>query len=113
MLEKALVIQANCFEWMKSIPESSIHAIVTDPPYVIKEYVPDQLEKRANGNGGVWRIPPSFDGHMRSPLPRFTALNNAERTQMKEYFSDWAKLALRIVRPGGHIFVASNAFLSQ
>jgi site-specific DNA-methyltransferase (adenine-specific) len=112
-LEKALVIQADCFDWMKRIPESSIHAVVTDPPYGVKEYEPEQLEKRANGNGGVWRIPPSFDGYVRSPLPRFTALNNGERTQMKDFFSAWTKLVLRIIRPGGHVFVASNAFLSQ
>lgn len=113
VLEKALVIHADCFNWMKLIPESSIHAVVTDPPYGVKEYEPDQLEKRTNGNGGVWRIPPSFDGHVRSPLPRFTALNNGERKQMKDYFSEWAKLVLRVIRPGGHVFVASNAFLSQ
>ena len=112
-LEKVLVVHANCFDWIKLIPESSIHAVVTDPPYGVKEYEPEQLEKRINGNGGVWRIPPSFDGHVRSPLPRFTALNNGERKQMKDYFSEWAKLILRVIRPGGHIFVASNAFLSQ
>lgn len=112
-LDKALIIHANSFEWMKGVPESSIHAVVTDPPYGVKEYEPDQLEKRANGNGGVWRIPPSFDGHTRSPLPRFTALNNSERIQMRNFFSEWAKQVLRIIRPGGHVFVASNAFLSQ
>jgi site-specific DNA-methyltransferase (adenine-specific) len=110
---KSLVIHANSFDWMAKISDASVHAVVTDPPYGVKEYEPEQLEKRANGNGGVWRIPPSFDGHVRSPLPRFTALNNGERTQMRDYFSEWAKLALRVMRPGGHIFVASNAFLSQ
>jgi site-specific DNA-methyltransferase (adenine-specific) len=110
---KSLVIHANSFDWMAKISDASVHAVVTDPPYGVKEYEPEQLEKRANGNGGVWRIPPSFDGHVRSPLPRFTALNNGERTQMRGYFSEWAKLVLRIMRPGGHIFVASNAFLSQ
>jgi site-specific DNA-methyltransferase (adenine-specific) len=98
---------------MKRIPEASVHAVVTDPPYGVKEYEPDQLEKRANGNGGIWRIPPSFDGHQRSPLPRFTALSQTERDEVRQYFSTWAKLVLRILRPGGHIFVASNAFLSQ
>jgi len=112
-LENGLIVRADCFEWMKLIPESSIHAVVTDPPYGVKEYEPEQLEKRTNGNGGVWRIPPSFDGHVRSPLPRFTALNNGERKQMRDYFSEWAKLVLKIIRPGGHIFIASNAFLSQ
>ncbi len=32
---------------------------------------------------------------------------------MRDYFSEWAKLVLKIIRPGGHIFIASNAFLSQ
>ena len=110
---KSLVIHANSIDWMAKISDASVHAVVTDPPYGVKEYEPEQLEKRANGNGGVWRIPPSFDGHVRSPLPRFTALNNGERTQIRGFFSEWAKLVLRIMRPGGHIFVASNALLSQ
>jgi len=113
ILGNSLVIHADGFEWMTKISEAAIHAVVTDPPYGVKEYEPDQLEKRTNGNGGIWRIPPAFDGHQRSPLPRFTALNNNERIQVRDYFSEWAKLVLRIMRPGGHVFVASNAFLSQ
>lgn len=110
---KSIVIHADCFEWMTRVPKDSIHAIVTDPPYGVKEYDPDQLEKRANSNGGIWRIPPSFDGHKRSPLPRFTALNHNERNRVQEYFSEWAKLVLQVLRPGGHVFLASNVFLSQ
>ena len=111
--EQSLIIHADCFEWMEHLPEESLHAIVTDPPYGVKEYDFDQLEKRTNGNGGIWRIPPAFDGHQRSPLLRFTALNHAERSRMQDYFCQWAKLALRMLRPGGHVFLASNAFLSQ
>ena len=84
--KQSLIIHADCFEWMEQLPEASLHAIVTDPPYGVKEYDFDQLEKRTNGNGGIWRIPPSFDGHQRSPLPRFTALNHAERSRMQNYF---------------------------
>jgi site-specific DNA-methyltransferase (adenine-specific) len=51
----------------------------------VKEYDFDQLEKRANGNGGIWRIPPSFDGHLRSPLPRFTALDEKERLRLQRF----------------------------
>ena len=109
----SLVIHADCFEWMSRIPKESIHAIVTDPPYGVKEYDPDQLEKRANGNGGIWRIPPSFDGHKRSPLPRFTALNHKERNRIQQHFSQWAELVFQVLRPGGHILLASNVFLSQ
>jgi len=34
------------------VAENTLHAIVTGPPYGVKEYDFDQLENRANGNGG-------------------------------------------------------------
>lgn len=100
---QSLVIHADCFEWLSTIPECSVHAVVTDPPYGVKEYDFDQLEKKDNGKGGIWRIPPSFDGNIRSPLPRFTALNDKER----------AEVSVPPICPGGHLFIASNTFLSQ
>jgi site-specific DNA-methyltransferase (adenine-specific) len=110
---KSRIVHADCFEWLGSIPEHSLHAIVTDPPYGVKEYEFDQIEKRANGNGGIWRIPPSFDGNVRAPLPRFTALSCQERDSLYRFFVEWAKVAMHALRPGGHVFIASNSFLSQ
>src|SRR5215213_10417070 len=110
---RSLVLHADCFEWLSRIPENSLHAIVTDPPYGVKEYNFDQIEKRANGNGGVWRIPPSFDGHTRQPLPRFTALNQKERRAIYTFFVEWSKVAAQALRPGAHVFIATNTFLSQ
>jgi site-specific DNA-methyltransferase (adenine-specific) len=109
----SLAIHANCFEWLARVPENCLHAIVTDPPYGVKEFDADQLAKRANGNGGIWRIPPSFDGHVRSPLPRFTALDYDERRRLYDFFGKWAKLVRRALRPGGHVFIATNAFIAQ
>jgi site-specific DNA-methyltransferase (adenine-specific) len=107
------IIKANCFEWMARIPENSLHGIVTDPPYGVKEYEESQIAKRSNGTGGIWRIPPSFDGANRAPLPRFTALNGKERSTLSHFFTEWARLAVRVLRPGGHILIASNSFLAQ
>lgn len=107
------IVHADCFEWMGRIATDSMHAIVTDPPYGVKEYDFDQIEKRANGNGGIWRIPPSFDGSKRAPLPRFTALNPQERKAVYRFFLEWGSLCERVLLPGGHILIASNAFLSQ
>ncbi len=110
---QSLAIHADCFEWLGSLAENSLHAIITDPPYGVKEYNFDQMEKRANGNGGIWRIPPSFDGHERSPLPRFTALSASERATLNRFFVEWARAAVHALRPGGHVVIASNSFLSQ
>jgi site-specific DNA-methyltransferase (adenine-specific) len=113
IIGNSLILHADCFEWLARIPKNSIHAIVTDPPYGVKEYDFDQLAKRAAGNGGIWRIPPSFDGSVRSPLPRFTALNQRERDSLHRFFFEWAKVAIPALRPGAHVFIASNSFLSQ
>jgi site-specific DNA-methyltransferase (adenine-specific) len=109
----SMIIHADCFEWLSQLPENSLHAIVTDPPYGVKEYEVEQIKKMASGSGGMWRIPPSFDGHKRAPLPRFTALNAKERKLIRAFFYEWAKLVSRALRPGAHVFVASNSFLSQ
>lgn len=113
LLGTSLVIHADCLDWMRHTSDGSIHAIVTDPPYGVKEYGFDQLTKRQTGNGGIWRIPPSFDGNLRSPLPRFTALTSKELLELCTFFREWASLAYRVLKPGGHLFLAGNAFLSQ
>lgn len=109
----SLVVQADCLNWLTRIPPESVHAVVTDPPYGVKEYELAQIEKREQGSGGIWRIPPSFDGHNRAPLPRFTALNRRERQALRTYFVAWSRLITQVLKPGGHVFTASNAFLSQ
>jgi site-specific DNA-methyltransferase (adenine-specific) len=110
---RSRIVHADCFEWLGRIPEGSLHAIFTDPPYGVKEYELEQIEKRAVGKGGIWRIPPAFDGNTRSPLPRFTALNRKEREALREFFVLWARVVLPAMRPGAHVFIASNAFVSQ
>ena len=77
------LVLADGFEWLARVPENSLHAVVTDPPYGVKEYEQEQITKRANSAGGIWRIPPSFDGHARAPLPRFTALNPKAREALR------------------------------
>jgi site-specific DNA-methyltransferase (adenine-specific) len=109
----SMLVHADCIEWMNSIPESSIHGIVTDPPYGVKEYEFEQIKKRSDGSGGVWRIPPSFDGNIRSPLPRFTALNDKERKILHAFFVQWSRAAVHSLCPGGHVFIACNSFLCQ
>ena len=111
--QHSMIVHADCLEWLTRIQENSIHGIVTDPPYGVKEYDFDQIEKRENGNGGIWRIPPSFDGSNRQPLPRFTALSDKERDQLKNFFIEWARAATHALRPGGHVFIACNSFMCQ
>ena len=60
----------------------------------------------------MWRIPPSFDGNRRSPLPRFTVLSRDDIMDLERFFFTWARFLFPIVVPGAHVLVASNPLLS-
>ena len=109
----SLMVHADCFHWLRKMPENSIDAVVTDPPYGVREYEARELEQRQCGKTGIWRIPPSFDGNKRAPLPRFTALDHQERQAVRHFFREWATILLPKLKPGAHVFVACNAFMSQ
>jgi hypothetical protein len=104
---------ADCLAWMDQQPANSVHAIVTDPPYGLKEYSATEKQKLRRGKGGVWRIPPAFDGCVRSPLPRFTILSDDELCKLRHFFGSFARRAFRIMVPGAHVFIATNPLLSH
>lgn len=109
---KSTLVHGDCFDWIEGQENNSIHAVVTDPPYGLHEYTAEQQNKLRNGKGGVWRIPPSFDGNTRSPLPRFTTLTQGQLEQLGSFFFVWAKLLLPKLVPGAHLVVASNPLVS-
>lgn len=109
----ASLVRADCFDWLREQKECSIQAIVTDPPYGLLEYSDAEQKKLRAGKGGVWRIPPAFDGAKRSPLPRFTVLTPRDMVALDEFFKQWARLVLRTLVPGANVLVASNPLLSH
>ncbi len=109
---KATIVNADCFDWIESREANSLHAVVTDPPYGLHEYTPEQQQKLRKGKGGVWRVPPSFDGNRRSPLPRFTTLTRDQLEQLETFFFVWGKSLLPKLVPGAHVVVASNPLVS-
>ncbi len=111
--EKAKLFHADCFDWLANRDEASIHAVVTDPPYGLTEYSQKELRKLRTGQGGVWRVPPSFDGHQRSPLPRFTIMSDEDRKELHAFFKRFGALIARAIVPGGNVIVATNPLLQH
>jgi len=106
------ILSGDSLAWLESAEPKSIHAVVTDPPYGLIEYAPDQLKKRKNGRGGVWRIPPSFDGCQRSALPRFTVLSSDDKRRLRSFFDKLAQSLWPVLVPGAHVIIASNPLVS-
>jgi len=98
--------------WLRRLPENSIQAVVTDPPYGVVEYEDCDHAKLRRGRGGVWRIPPSLDGVQRSPVPRFTVLTGDDRQHLSRFFEELSRELLRVLVPGAHLLLASNPLVS-
>jgi site-specific DNA-methyltransferase (adenine-specific) len=110
---KAQIVPTDCFDWLTQRESASIHAVVTDPPYGLVEYTEKEQTKLRIGRGGVWRIPPSYDGHKRAPLPRFTVLDDDDRKELYSFFKQLGESLIRVTVPGANIIVASNPLLAH
>ncbi|MEP6791422.1 MAG: site-specific DNA-methyltransferase, partial [Ramlibacter sp.] len=100
---KASLFLDDCMNWLDRQSPNSIHAVVTDPPYGLVEYSEVEQGKLRSGKGGIWRIPPSFDGSKRAPLPRFTVLRPADLAELERFFLGWAKSLSRVLVPGANV----------
>jgi len=107
------LVLGDALEWMDSQPGCSVHAIVTDPPYGLREYSAGEKAKLRAKQGGVWRIPPAFDGCARAPVPRFTVLDQEDHDELRRFFAEFAARAFRLLVPGGHVIIATSPLLSH
>lgn len=104
--------EGNCFQVLEEeFEENHFHAVVTDPPYGVIEFETANVEKMRDGVGGVWRIPPELDGNERKPLPRFTVLTEDDKDKLRNFFRTFGEAVERVLRPGGHIFIATTQLL--
>lgn len=107
------LIHGDCLSVVDGFEDNSLHAVCTDPPYGLVEFSPREVARLREGKGGVWRLPPKWDGCERRPLPRFTVLSDEQKKDIENYFSQWASVVLPKLRPGAHILIAGNSILQM
>ena len=110
--DRTMYVLDDAMHWLAEAPVCWTHAVVCDPPYALVEYTKENLDKKRDGRGGVWRIPPSFDGAKRTPVPRFTTLDADDVARLHDFFVAWGHGAFRSLVPGGHLVTASNPLVS-
>lgn len=107
------LVLGDCLEHMARIADHELHGVCTDPPYGLVEFSPDEMAKLRVGRGGIWRLPPKWDGCERRPLPRFTVLTEEQRNDIALFFSQWTEILLPKLRPGAHVLIAGNPVLQM
>ena len=110
MSETSLIF-GDCLHEVHRLADASIHAVCTDPPYGLVEFSAKEVAKLRAKKGGIWRLPPNWDGVQRRPLPRFTVLSADEKQGIQDFFECWAKAFYPKLRPGAHVLIAGNPLL--
>lgn len=106
------IYNADAFDWLKKQRANSFHAVVTDPPFGLIEYTSKELKKRRHDRG-IWRLPNSFDGALRQPMPRFTVLDDHDRMGVLAFHLQLAPALFRVLVPGAHVMIASQCLVSH
>jgi DNA modification methylase len=100
-----MIVQGDCIEVMRDLPEASVTAIVTDPPYGL-EFMGKEWD-RLGAPKGFRRKENEADVGRDNVFGRTsrTSPEYAAGAQMQEWHRLWAVEALRVLRPGGHALI--------
>lgn len=107
------LICGDCITAMQKMADNSISAVCTDPPYGLVEFTATEVSKLRSGRGGIWRLPPDWDGCKRRPLPRFSILTNVQKAELESFFCEWGRVLYSKISPGGHVLMAGNSVLQM
>jgi site-specific DNA-methyltransferase (adenine-specific) len=126
------VYQGDCIETMRRLPENSVDAIVTDPPYGL-EFMGKEWDSFAEGRGKKYKSGGKLthtDFKNLGTLPSYTSrpakrcakcgkqawsgspcqcdapewvIDNSPLRAFQSFSEAWAREAFRVLKPGGHL----------
>jgi len=104
-METNKIYQGDCIEELKKLPDNSVDAIITDPPYGLefmgKEW--DKFKNAENIGGGTMenRNTPYQRGEKTPPAYYIWTLE--QKNEFQIFSMNWAKECLRVLKPGGFL----------
>ncbi len=117
--EKSLrnnILQGDCIEKMKNIPDNSIDCCITDPPYnyefIGQNWNEKEIERRTNRvkntNTLVKNIPygSGLAGGIRNK--RWYERNRENILQYQDWIRQWGSELYRILKPGAYIYTFNS-----
>lgn len=111
------ILQGDCIEVMRTLAENSVDAVVTDPPYGIRFMgkawdgadIEARVATRARSTTGSMGSMGSMGAH-KSPSVAAGVydLSPAGMLAFQEFSAEWAREAIRVLKPGGHLLSFSS-----
>jgi site-specific DNA-methyltransferase (adenine-specific) len=100
----------DCIEVMRSLPDSSVHAVITDPPYGL-EFMGNEWDSPWKQSGAVIKDPATErggfqDGNGGNAYSRSRieyGRGGSASVGFQEWCEVWATEALRVLKPGGYL----------
>jgi len=105
------LLQGDCIAVMKGMPEASVDAIVTDPPYGL-EFMGKEWDRLGIEGKTHWdRAGVPRSGHPTGGLARWTTHRPrySAGCEMQAWHEAWAREALRVLKPGGHLLAFGSS----
>lgn len=113
----ATLYRADCIALMRTLPDSSVDSIVTDPPYGIafmgKAWDGADIVARTERRRGFTSHAPDAgpNGSHKSIAAEAGKydLTPAAMRAFQDFSEEWAREAFRVIKPGGHLLSFSSA----
>lgn len=104
----AIVHEGDCLEVLRTIPDSSVDSIVTDPPagigFMGKEWdQPGALVERQSRRHEKWDMP-GGNHHPRNSADKYRTIR-AEGAKFRAFLTPIFEECIRVLKPGGHAVV--------
>jgi DNA modification methylase len=101
-----LLLRGDCLTELARIPDASVDAVVTDPPYGI-DFMGKDWDKAVRLAAGMLGQIASGGKSERGPLPKggthSQGYANHDGLAFELWVTKWATECLRILKPGGHL----------
>lgn len=86
------IYNGNCVEYMKTLPDNSVHMICTDPPYFL------------DGLGSEWNtedLDARGESRLVGNLPKGMKFDRSQSTNFRTFYTEVSAECFRVLKPGG------------
>lgn len=111
--DRVRLYHEDCLTALRAMPDASVHAVVTDPPYGL-EFMGQEWDSFVQGGGTGWKAGQMADTQSLpdgnsykqkgfGQLPVFRGLTSQQLKTFQQFCTEWATECMRVLKDGGYL----------